>query len=368
MSRCILHAGMYKTGTTSIQHNLRGFADDRFVYADFGKNANHGRAIFGLLGFGTKGIPAPSAGRQREALARFRRCLAAARGRTLVLSGEDLVLLPRDRLKRLRDILRETCDEITVAAAVREPAGLLASTFQERLKRLPRPRIRLLKYRGYRRDFEKFDEVFGRENVTLWKFDPVTYPGGCAVRDFCARLGIALPENRIARFNESLSREALGLLYIYRRAGGELGSMTMTGAQNLRLEAALRPIGRLPMRFHPDAVRPVLEENRDDIGWMERRLDRPLLEPAGPDRPGDVRDESDLLTIDPRAVAELLERLGARAPRGNRGESLQDVARLVHALRLANAGPLERVPLLGALVRKTLGYARTAFARQARFH
>ena len=50
MSRgCLLHVGMHKTGTTSIQQSLAGFADEQFVYGDVDRHPNHTRAVFSLL-------------------------------------------------------------------------------------------------------------------------------------------------------------------------------------------------------------------------------------------------------------------------------------------------------------------------------
>jgi len=365
MSRCVLHVGMYKTGTTSIQQSLRNFEDERFVYANYGGHPNHTRALFALLGLDHPESPAPGGRETAKALARFRQCMAAARGRTLVLSGEGIVALPPAPLVRLREILHERFDEIAVIAAVREPVGFMTSAFQQRVKRQHRDHIQMLKYRSYRNTFRKFDDVFGRQNVTLWKFDPATYPGGCAVRDFCTRLGIALPESRIVRLNSSISREALGLLFIYRKLGRAFGSTTMRGGQNFRLEQALLPIGRTRVRFHPDALQPVLGKNLEDIEWMEARLGQSLRDELGAPRPGDIRDESDLLVPDPGAVDELLAQLGKAAPRGNRGESPEDVVRLVHALRLKCASPLDRMPL-GRLARQLLGYARVALGGQHR--
>jgi hypothetical protein len=80
--------------------------------------------------------------------------------------------------------------------------------------------------------FEKFDDVLGRENVRLWKFDPPSFPNGCVVQDFCTRLGIALPRERVIRVNASISREAVQLLYTYRKLGRNFGALNITGPRN----------------------------------------------------------------------------------------------------------------------------------------
>jgi hypothetical protein len=190
-------------------------------------------------------------------------------------------------------------------------------------------------YPCYRSLFEKFDTVFGRENVHLWKYVPGSFPSGCVVEDFCTRLGLALPRERVVHVNSSISRDAVALLYTYRKLGRELGSLNMTGPQNKRLVEALKDVGRKTFRISPEVVRPILQSNRADIQWMERRLGEPLHEELGEHQPGDVRDESDLLRPDPRVVAELRDMLGDAAPEGVSGETPEEVATLVHAVRVS---------------------------------
>jgi len=358
MTRCVLHAGMFKTGTTSIQRSLHGYADERFVYADFDPHPNHAPALFGLLGHDNPRATRLDDEGRKTALARFRQSMAAARGRTCLISGEGVVLLPPDKLRLLRDHLREAFDEITVAAAIRAPAGFVAGMFQEQVKRQRRDERPSLQYRGYRAIFRKFDDVFGGGHVMLWKFDPASYPGGCAVRDFCHRFDIALPASRIVRLNESLSREALGLLYIYRELGRDLGSTSMTGPQNHRLASELMRIGNTRFRLSRDLIGPVLEQNRADIEWMEARLGQSLDEHLGKHQPGEVRDLAELLVPDPQAVNGLIALLGNAAPAGNRGETPRDVALLVHALRTRTDPPPS-----GSLRRLAYGLLDRARAR-----
>ena len=95
-----------------------------------------------------------------------------------------------------------------------------------------------------------------------------------------------------------------------------MGSMSMTGPQNVELVKRLASIGSTKFRFSPDAVRPVLEKNRADIDWMERRLGAALHENLGEPLAGDVYDEMDLLRPEPAAVSMLMALLDEAAPRG----------------------------------------------------
>jgi len=258
------------------------------------------------------------------------------RNRTLLISGEDISVLPPDSLVRLRDYLRARLSEITIVGYVRPPAAFISSGFQQRVQTGSVVQINPEgEYRKYREYFDPFDEIFGRENVHLWKFDPITFPGGCAVRDFCARLDIALPSKRIYRLNDSLSWQSIAMLYVYNKLRHKYGFSIMGGSEAQELGNRLTICGADKFRFSMDVIRPVLEKNRADIQWMEHRLGHSLHEELGEHQLGDVRDESDLLRPDPALVSKLLELLRDAAPSGVRGDTIDEVVLLVHAFRQA---------------------------------
>ncbi|MBU1623483.1 MAG: hypothetical protein KJ850_00385, partial [Gammaproteobacteria bacterium] len=347
MTRCIIHIGMHKTGSTSIQNSLNGFADKHFMYANLGP-ANHSLAMYSLFADqpekhhihrANKWDAATIQAYNKRVQSQLERAIDEAHGRTLIISGEDIGVLPLLGLEKLRNFLLARFDEIEVVGYVRPPAGFITSGFQQKVISGTGKIVKVdleKEYRQFQNNFGKFDEVFGYEKVHLWKFDPKSFHEGCAVRDFCRRLGIKLPDARIVRVNESLTRIAVRLLYTYRKFGLDYGSASMKGPESMAIGAQLKAFDNSKFRFSPDVVRPVLEQNRADIQWMEERLGQSLDEDLGEDQPGDVRDESDLLRPDPVAIGKLLALLGDRAPKGIKGETPEEVALLVHALR-ANA-------------------------------
>jgi len=344
MNRCIIHVGMHKTGTSSIQQSLNGFEDQHFIYANINGHPNHSRFLISLFAANPdEHFALRNARKRQEVSGRIRKAdlfealrfsIKEAGCRTYILSGEGIALLSQEELIALRNYLLASFTEVTIVAAVRPPAGYMASAFQEPVKQGALDSLDFSRrYRSYSATFRKFDDVFGRANVELWKFDPKSFPGGCAVQDFLERLCIDFPFERIVRVNESLSREALGLLFTYRKLGNNMGSMSMSGPQSLRLVQQVAAIGNTKFRFSPDVIRPLLEENRADIQWMEERLGQSLHEELGAYRPGDVRDEADLLQPDPEVVRKVLALLGDAAPSGIKGETPEEVALLVHAMR-----------------------------------
>jgi hypothetical protein len=342
MKRCIVHMGMHKTGSTSIQNSLCGHSDASFVYADLG-TPNHSLPIYSLFAVHPERHhlhraetrdPAAVAGYVERVRADLERAFESAGDRTLIVSGEDIGVLSREELGKLESHFRGYCDELRVVGYVRPPGGFITSAFQQRVKGGSVSGLDLNEeYRDYEARFAKFDEVFGRDQVSLWKFDPTRFPGRCVVQDFCARLGIALPVERIVRLNESLTRQAVALIYTYRIHGQGYGSKSMRGPETQALGEILKAVGGDRFRFAPELLAPVLANKEADISWMEARLGESLREELGEFVTGDIRGEAELLNPGVAVVQKLLALLGDNAPVGVRGETPQELAALVHALR-----------------------------------
>jgi hypothetical protein len=351
---------MHKTGSTSIQSSLRGFDDSRFLYARLGDNPNHSLPMLSLFVsqpelhplFRRKGVDAATISKYIEKTRTdLERAAAAANGRTLVISGEAISHFPRDALIRLRADFQKRFEDVMIIGYVRSPAARMSSSFQEEVKTGAMDKFDLERqYPSYRLRLGQFDEIFGRERVHLWKFNVRSFPDGCAVRDFCQRLGIELPSARVVRRNDSLPRQTVSLLYTYYKLGPN-GATAMPGPKLLK---RLTAMGNEPFRISADVIKPILEKHRADISWMEARLGQSLHEDIGDHQAGDVRDESDLLCTDSTVVGKLLALLGDAAPPGVTGKNPDEVAQLVYALREARRERSRSPASIGAYVGKRL--------------
>ncbi len=305
---------MHKTGTTSVQANLvKTAAPDNWRILTVGGRPNMGMALFAMFAtdphqfhlFAKKGLTAEFVARRGETLRRrLKRAVAKATEETLVISGEAACLMDPAGIARMRDFLVPLCDEVRVIGYVRPPAGFKTSIFQQHLKygpcQLDFSRIRV----SYRRKFEKFDEAFGRENVILRKFDPVTFPDGCMVADFCQTIGIRPPPPAsIFRVNEGMTREACGILYAYRQLGPGVPRGKDFIRENNRLVAPLLALSGTKFRVSPELLE---AGSPDSLRWIERRLGTRLDEKPG-SGPA-VRDEADLLAIGRDACLEYLRK------------------------------------------------------------
>src|SRR4051794_36624156 len=128
MNRCIIHIGMHKTGSTSIQRSLDGFEDDRFLYARLGGYGNHSLPIYSLFASNSERHHLHrTAGRSSEAVRAHNnsvrkdldRSVAEACGRTLLISGEDIGAVPKPDLPKLRNYFQKRFDHLTIVGYVR---------------------------------------------------------------------------------------------------------------------------------------------------------------------------------------------------------------------------------------------------------
>jgi hypothetical protein len=341
MNKCIIHIGMHKTGSTSIQHSLDSYSDDQFLYATLMNTPNHSLAIYSLFAADPASHrlhrAAQRSGQKLDAYleraeAHLHRAITAARGRTLIISGEGISGLEPPEVAKLAKRFRSQFDDVTIVGYVRPPAGFMSSALQQRIRggaaRFDLARM----YRNYRKTFAKFDDAFEARNVRLWKFDAAAFPGKDVVRDFCARIKLPLADRRIVRLNDSVSRQVVSALYTYNKFAETLGSDRARPAELHRLGTTLGALGTEKFRLSPKIVQSILEQNKDDIRWMEERLGTSLTEADAPHSDRDIVDEDDLLRPDPAVAEKLRQILGRKAPAGVTGKTPQEIATLVNAL------------------------------------
>jgi hypothetical protein len=325
MGGCVIHFGMHKTGSSSIQHSLaraRDLGPDHYFVSLGSRKGNLSRAL--MTAFGDEPWLTDlnlKWGRGKEELLRerpeIRACLAeelgaAAEGRTAILSAEVLSTFSEPEVARLAGALERAAGSVSAVGYVRAPAERMASGFQQQLKagydRFD-PAVSYPPDPGYRR-LKAFDNVLGRERVSLWKFDPGRFPDGDVVRDFCDRLGIAIAADDLVRVNEGLSRPAMSILFAYRLYGPGYGVGSQAVRENHALIEALREVSGAKFEFDESVVAPVLEAKREDLAWIEERLGEELR--SGSPTSEGVSSQDELLAIEPAAVSAFVDALRRR--------------------------------------------------------
>lgn len=279
--RALLHLGMHKTGSTSIQQTFAGYADERTEYLDLGK-ANQSAFLSRCFDPQAKARlfaspdPERRAFGREQARARLRMALEGTT-RSVILSGEDLWKLPtRAACEDCVAFLRASVPQVDALAYVRAPESYARTMFQQTLRTRPLRLGEADLVPPYRSRAENWIAALGASpEFVLFHRD--AFHGGDLILDFAHRAGIdAARAPRPARVaNVSLSAEATALLYLLRHADGptpeEAGPRRM--AEN-RLLLLLYDFGSTSFALAPDVVARSLERRAADIAWMEARLGR----------------------------------------------------------------------------------------------
>jgi len=214
MSKVILHIGMMKTGSTSIQKSLEDYEDELFYYPKF-KNTNHTRIFYTLFGknqdklqklYKNKFLIGKKNKLFEKLKRQMKRELDMARGRNIIFSGEGISKIFSDEeiLIIKKFFYSKGFKHFKVIGYIRSPYAFMSSIYQQSLKNifieLNTENLSKL-FPRYKKLFEKFIRNF--EEVILRKFEPRRFPEGDVVLDFCSLIGLNLPKERIKKVNES---------------------------------------------------------------------------------------------------------------------------------------------------------------------
>jgi hypothetical protein len=306
MARCILHVGMHKTGSSSIQAtlgnvDLPGVAvlkttdanQSGLIRTAFDNPARLARGRAKTRGPGTAEVLKKRRGRFRSVIADF---LAENAAQDVIISAEGFDNLSKAAFKDFLSLVPH--QEISVIAYVRPPHGHMESAIQQRIKsgatdisqRPPIPR---------------YERVLSKYNAPKIDFQPVlfsksTLRNGCVVQDFFNRIGHAIEPEQVAVSNEGVSRDAVSLVLVMNLWRIEQGLLPLN--MN-RVAPWLETLKGPKLTIHPNAYAEAAQLNQGNIAWVEKLLGHDFT-PRDP-LPDDIRDLSELLTPSDAAVAWL---------------------------------------------------------------
>ncbi len=338
----VIHAGSHKTGSSAIQRYL---FEHREELAGKGVNylhrGNANSSLWMLRAFkrDLAQLPAFShleldeagiAQLRTRALRRLGKLAQASDAPLSVLSAESIGSFT---LEELQDLCEVTCalyPRVIIHQYFRPMKARMESAYQERLKHGFAALDRKFHF-GYNRRIELLDDVFGRDNVQIHKYDSAAFPDGDVVKHFLAVLDIE-PSGEIPtkEDNAGLSLPAARLLYVYRKFNPNL----MPG-DRLIVKALAQMPGE-PFRFHSSLFETLLATGPNAVTLFERRVGFSITEDISVDDDIGITSEQDMSDVSQHSLAWLQEKAIDRGVTGRRpapaGTDLEAIAAMVGCL------------------------------------
>jgi len=317
-NQCVLHVGVPKAGSTSIQLSLfYGLRDPRFRYLSFGNiDSNVGlRLVFeadeeadkvmDLNKFEFHGV---STNKIEMFRARYRykllRAVADAKRkeRTLILSSEGSWRFNSNRFEKIRDFFHAEGMQPTIVIYVRSLGDWLSSWYQQSIKMGYCDlddiieRFEPIDFLAYEKKIRMFDRIFGAENVQTHLFDPAGFPGRCVVRHFCQEQGIELSPQAIIRDNDSVPLAATRMFFSWYRFVDPSLSGKLNRVRHTMLVSRLSRLSGSAIRLSRKMIAQQLDDFERQRPWIEQRIGA-RLEPyhREPSEDSLIDKESDLL-------------------------------------------------------------------------
>jgi hypothetical protein len=279
---CHVHIGMMKTGSTSIQAALHGYDDGSLRYLPHPLR-NHA----GLLRNAVQKQPEPlmrviGQGLDDDELDKIRRRdrrnfrrMISEGDRNLIISSEELTSrFSRNNVNHLVKLLRAQFDQIIVIAYVREPVRFMTSMFQQQTKLRKVELDYEALYPDYSRLFQKWVDAVGTENMLLTQFSRDLFIDRDLVTDFAHKVGADPSKiNRDhADLNQTLSAEAVAVLFAYRQLRGGPRDHPVMAKHNGRVIKLLQQFGSTSYSLDTDRCLAEIGRRSADIEWIQELM------------------------------------------------------------------------------------------------
>ena len=338
-TRLVIHSGGHKTGSSAIQRYLfqqrEQLGDAIYLHRDTANSSlwmlhAFKRDLAELPAFRHLQLTETDVCELRErARERLHSLAMQCQASLAVLSAEAIASFSLGELNEMKCFLAPLFSRVEIHQYFRPMKSRMESAYQERLKH----RFASLEKKfhlGYNRRIELLDEIFGRENVNIHKYDATEFPGGDVVAHFLSALDLPVEQSALSQsYNEGLSLPAVQLLYVYRKFNPSL-----TPADRAIVKQLSHMPGD-PFRFHSALYHELLANGPNAVFLFEQRVGFSITENLTADDAIGIRSEQDLAEIPQQSLrwlSDTLSRPGGTTVVPPADADLSAVAALVASL------------------------------------
>ncbi|QOP42661.1 hypothetical protein FJR45_01320 [Sulfurimonas sediminis] len=280
---CILHIGMPKTGSSTIQENLfQGVKDERVSYTDL-SIANQSGPLYGLFKKNPENYHFFKNKKFTENdIKEFRKKTKKQLKNNFIdfstdiniLSGEDLYHSSHDEIKQMKNFLKKFFHKTLVIVYVRPVYSFCNSAFQQLVKNHELNSFDFKKIYHKYKNLENYDKAYGKKNVSVVPFVPKKFLKNDLLFDFCSHVGIEKQFAAIKTTNESLSKEAVAVLFTF---NFHKNAKTDFGHRNILIQhkvtEILKNFGNEKFQFSGKLIQSIIDKHfKEDYAWLLNRI------------------------------------------------------------------------------------------------
>jgi hypothetical protein len=220
----LLHIGMNKTGSSSIQYSLKGYHDKLSTYANF-PDINHSLPMSAIFSSQRdtihwwKMIGLSDSDKELESnryLSMLEKMLENAKSERLIISGEGISKLADSDKEKLVNFFKKRGLNVKVFCFLRDPISLATSMVQQRIKGSALAKLCPINPQ-YRLRLEQFSKILPPENLIVKDFKKTIAEYGDIVSGFASLVGLDKQQISCSYENTSLSETATRLIYTFNK-------------------------------------------------------------------------------------------------------------------------------------------------------